>query len=153
MARRRRGLPAGLRPEAFTPRMDPAIRADPVARAAPGRADPVAPVELRADTVARADPRRVDPAAPADPRRADTVAPADPADPAARVDLRAHPADLADRVTQVDLREHPADHGTGMRSVATSAGRPGETEPHLGDRVHHRGLTGAGRSHHPGGGG
>ncbi len=151
MARRPRGLPAGLRLESST-RKDPATRADPVTRADLGRADPgradtsradLAPADPRADTVARADPGRTD-----------TVAPADPAtSTAARAALRAHPADRAALVTPAAPRAHRAAQGKEIRSVATSTGPRGATDPHLGDRAHHRGLSGAGRSRRPVGNG
>jgi hypothetical protein len=143
---RQRGFLAALRLETSTLK-GPAIRADPAARADPGRAGP-----------GRAEPR-VGTGAPADPAdlRANTVASAAPADPAtstaARADLRAHPADLADRVTRAAPRARLVGRGTGMGSVATSTGPRGATDPHLGDREHHRGPTGAGRSRRPGGDG
>jgi len=113
-----------------------------VARADPGRADPgradtsradLAPADPRADTVARADPGRTD-----------TVAPADPA---------TSTADRAALVTPAAPRAHRAAHGMEIRSVATSTGPRGATDPHLGDRAHHRGLSGAGRSRRPVGNG
>lgn len=129
---RRQGLLAGLRPETSTPRMDLAIPVDPVARASPDRAEP--PV----GTGARADPGRTDPG------RTDTVAPADPA---------TSTADRAALVTPAAPRAHRAAHGMEIRSVATSTGPRGATDPHLGDRAHHRGLSGAGRSRRPVGNG
>ena len=135
MARRRRGLLAGLRPEPSTLKMDPTIPADLVARA-----------DLRAHPADRTDPVT----------REDLRAhPADRTDPVTREDPQAHPADRTDPVTRADPQAHPADldHGMGIRSVVTSTGPRGEKDPHLGDQVHHRGLTGAGRSHRPGGNG
>ena len=117
---------------------DPAIQADPVARADPGRADPVAGAELRADTMAQADPP---PGGPGGPPGGHGGA----GGPADQADLQAHPADPANPVTRAAPRAHPADHGTGMRSVATSTGPRGATDPHLGDPAHRRGPTGAGR--------
>jgi hypothetical protein len=125
----------------FLPR-DPEIQADPVARAAPDRADPATPAERRADTMAQADPRRADPADP----RVGTVARVGPADPAARVDLREHLADPVALVTRVDLREHLAGHGMGMRIVATSTKPRGATDPHRGGLANRHGPTGAGHS-------
>ena len=145
---RRRGLLAGLRPETSTPRMDLAIPVDPVAQADPDRAGPDR-AEPRVGTGARADPRRADPAN----LRADTVASADPADPADRAALRAHPADRAALVTPAAPRAHRAARGMEIRSVATSTGPRGATDPPLGDRAHHRGLSGAGRSRRPVGSG
>jgi hypothetical protein len=148
---RRRGLLAGLRPETFTPRMDLTIPVDPVAQADPDRAEPRVGTEARAD-LRRADPGRADPAN----LRADMVASADTvasADPADRAALRAHPADRAALVTPTAPRAHRAAHGMEIRSVAISTGPRGATDPHLGDRAHHRGLSGAGRSRRPVGSG
>jgi hypothetical protein len=101
---------------------------------------------LRLDPADPADRGRADPVAPADPR-AETVAPADPADRAAP---RAHPADPMAPVARAAPRARLVGHGMGIRSVATSTGPRGATDPHLGDRAHHRGRTGAGRSRRPG---
>ena len=145
---RRRGLLAGLRPETSTPRMDMAIPVGPVAQADPDRAGPDR-AEPPVRTGARADQGRADQA----DLRADTVASADPADQADRAALRAHPADRAALVTRAAPRARRAAHGMEIRSVATSTGPRGATDPHLGDRVHHRGLSGAGRSRRPMGNG
>ena len=123
--------------------MDLAIPVDPVAQADPDRAAPDR-AEPRVGTGARADPRRADPGRtdPAD-LGADTVGSADPADPADRAAL----------VTPAAPRARRAAHGMEIRSVATSTGPRGATDPHLGDRAHHRGLSGAGRSRRPMGNG
>jgi hypothetical protein len=139
MARRPRALPAvtlaGLRPETSTPRTDPAIRADLITPAVPvaqpdtvgrpiTRADPVGQPITRADPVGRAN-TRADPVGRANTR----------ADPVGRANTRADP--VAPR------------HGMGMPSVATSTGPHGATDPPPGDRVNHRGRTGADRSRRP----
>jgi hypothetical protein len=85
-----------------------------------------------------------------------------PADRAVQVDLAAPDlTDPADRAVQVDLAvpnpTDPADRadravparGMVTASAATSTAPRGVTDPHPGDRVHHRGRTGTDPSHRP----
>jgi hypothetical protein len=141
MARRPRALPAvtlaGLHPETSTPKTDTTIRADLITPADPvAQPDPVGRPITRADPVGR-------PITRADP----VGRPITRADPVGRANTRADPVGRANLVTQAD--PVAPRHGMGMPSVATSTGPRGATDPPPGDRVNHRGRTGADRSRRP----
>jgi hypothetical protein len=91
---------------------------------------------------------RVGVADPADPQadpatQADLEDPADPAGPATQADP-ADPAEPAGPATQAD-----PDHGVGIRSVVTSTGRRGETDPRPGGGARRRRQPGADPYHLP----